>query len=167
MFEIFKAVVTNTISEGFGFKKLKALGCSSGVPGALDSCVVKLYCAGVATNAAPAVHPGIQTDEQTGSSTELETGYLVICWNDPINLMDYVTHVFQVVFGWERKKAERHMLEVHKLGKSVLARESLEKADSDINWLLSHCGKNRAQTPFAQDQRRELKVSQDFTVPFW
>src|SRR5690242_4789075 len=80
----------------------------AGAPGrrTLDSGVVKLYCAGMAANATPAVHPGIQTDEQTGSSTELETGYIVICWNDPINLMDYVTHVFQVVFGWERKKAE-------------------------------------------------------------
>ena len=103
--------------------------------GALDSGVVKLYCADVATTATPAVHPGIKTEEQTGSSTELETGYLVICWNDPINLMDYVTHVFQVVFGWERKKAERHMLEVHKLGKSVLARESLEKAEFYVHQL--------------------------------
>ena len=103
--------------------------------GALDSDVVKLYCADMAAAATPAVHPGIQTEEQTGSSTELETGYLVICWNDPINLMDYVTHVFQVVFGWERKKAERHMLEVHKLGKSVLARESLEKAEFYVHQL--------------------------------
>ncbi|HTL74073.1 MAG TPA: ATP-dependent Clp protease adaptor ClpS [bacterium] len=104
-------------------------------PGALDSCVVKPYFADMAAVATPAVHPGIQTEELTGSSTELETGYLVICWNDPINLMDYVTHVFQVVFGWERRKAERHMLEVHKLGKSVLARESLEKAEFYVHQL--------------------------------
>jgi ATP-dependent Clp protease adaptor protein ClpS len=86
-------------------------------------------------SAGPTVHPGITTEAQTGSSTDLEAGYIVICWNDPINLMDYVTHVFQVVFGWERKKAERHMLEVHKLGKSVLARDSLEKAEFYVHQL--------------------------------
>jgi ATP-dependent Clp protease adaptor protein ClpS len=42
--------------------------------------------------------------------------------------MQYVTHVFQTVFGWDRRKAERHMLEVHQQGRSVLIRESLEDA---------------------------------------
>ena len=121
--------VVNQLSGGL------LLALNDGVAATLDSHSAKLYLADVATNAAPAVHPGIQTEELTGSSTELETGYLVICWNDPINLMDYVTHVFQVVFGWERKKAERHMLEVHELGKSVLARESLEKAEFYVHQL--------------------------------
>lgn len=83
----------------------------------------------------PEVRPDIETEPQTGASDELEAGYLVICWNDPVNLMEYVTHVFQVVFGWQRQKAERHMLEVHKNGKSVLARESLEKAEFYVHQL--------------------------------
>lgn len=62
-------------------------------------------------------------------------GYLVICWNDPVNLMQYVTHVFQVVFGWEKRRAEKHMLEVHELGKSILVREGFEKAESYVHQL--------------------------------
>lgn len=85
--------------------------------------------------AVPEVLPDIKQDQQADSASEHEAGYLVICWDDPVNLMDYVTHVFQVVFGWERKKAEKHMLEVHQSGKSVLARESLEKAEFYVHQL--------------------------------
>lgn len=69
---------------------------------------------------------------------ELEPGYLVICWNDPVNLMNYVTHVFQVVFGWPKQKAEHHMLQVHEQGKSLLTRESLEKAEHYVHLLQSY-----------------------------
>jgi ATP-dependent Clp protease adaptor protein ClpS len=79
--------------------------------------------------------PEIEHEEKTGSKTSFEPGYLVICWDDPVNLMDYVTHVFQEVFGWERKRAEKHMLEVHNKGKSVLTRESLEKAEFYVHQL--------------------------------
>lgn len=81
----------------------------------------------------PEVTPDIA--QTTDTAPEHEHGYLVICWDDPVNLMEYVTHVFQTVFGWERKKAEKHMLEVHKNGKSVLARESLEKAEFYVHQL--------------------------------
>ena len=64
-----------------------------------------------------------------------EPGFLVICWNDPVNLMNYVTHVFQTVFGWERKRAEKHMVEVHELGRSVLIRENFEKAEFYVHQL--------------------------------
>jgi ATP-dependent Clp protease adaptor protein ClpS len=60
---------------------------------------------------------------------------LVICWNDPVNLMDYVTHVFQTVFGWPKAKAEKHMLQVHNAGKSLLARETFEKAEHYVHQL--------------------------------
>ena len=59
----------------------------------------------------------------------------VIVWNDPVNLMDYVTHVFQQVFGWQRQKAEFHMLQVHEQGKSLLTRESMEKAEHYVHQL--------------------------------
>lgn len=61
--------------------------------------------------------------------------YLVVCWNDPVNLMPYVTHVFRSVFGWDRVKAERHMREVHEKGKSVLVRERFEKAEFYVHQL--------------------------------
>ena len=89
----------------------------------------------MAETAIPEGHPGMvrETEEQT--NVEKEPGYLVICWNDPVNYMDYVTHVFQKVFGWDRKKAEFHMLQVHEQGKSVLIRESLEKAEHYVHEL--------------------------------
>ena len=89
----------------------------------------------MAETAEPLVLPDVGTQEESKSKDELEPGYLVICWDDPVNLMDYVTHVFQTVFGWPRPKAEFHMLQVHNQGKSVLTRESMEKAEHYVHQL--------------------------------
>jgi ATP-dependent Clp protease adaptor protein ClpS len=89
----------------------------------------------MAETATPEMLPGTIEVQETSSTSSLEPGYLVICWNDPVNYMDYVTHVFQKVFGWPRQKAEFHMLQVHQQGKSVLARESLEKAEHYVHQL--------------------------------
>jgi ATP-dependent Clp protease adaptor protein ClpS len=85
--------------------------------------------------ATPLVLPDTGQEEKTDSREDREPGFLVICWDDPVNLMPYVTHVFQTVFGWPRPKAEFHMLQVHEQGKSVLARESLEKAEHYVHQL--------------------------------
>jgi ATP-dependent Clp protease adaptor protein ClpS len=85
--------------------------------------------------AEPLVLPEIEIVPDSDPKDTREPGYVVICWDDPVNLMPYVTHVFQVVFGWPRAKAEHHMLEVHNHGKSVLARESLEKAEHYVHQL--------------------------------
>ncbi len=53
----------------------------------------------------------------------------VIVWNDPINLMSYVTYVFQKLFGYSLEVATRHMLEVHHQGKSIVASAEREKAE--------------------------------------
>ena len=82
---------------------------------------------------APVVMPDLEQD--TKSKSDLEPGYLVVCWNDPVNFMGYVTHVFQRVFGWQRQKAEFHMRQVHNEGRSVLAREGLEKAEFYVHQL--------------------------------
>jgi ATP-dependent Clp protease adaptor protein ClpS len=81
------------------------------------------------------VLPQTIQEKKSKPKDQLEPGYKVICWDDPVNLMDYVTHVFQVVFSWTKKKAEFHMLQVHKEGKSVLTRESLEKAEHYVHQL--------------------------------
>ena len=52
------------------------------------------------------------------SEAEHAPTFYVVCWNDPVNLMVYVTHVFMKVFGWNREKAQKHMMEVHEKGKS-------------------------------------------------
>ena len=47
--------------------------------------------------------------------------WVVIVWNDPINLMSYVTYVFQKLFGYSRDKATKLMLDVHQRGKAVVS----------------------------------------------
>jgi ATP-dependent Clp protease adaptor protein ClpS len=89
----------------------------------------------MAETATPEMLPGTVVEQQDKPKSSLEPGYLVICWNDPVNYMTYVTHVFQRVFGWPRQKAEFHMLQVHRQGKSVLVRESLEKAEHFVHQL--------------------------------
>lgn len=74
-------------------------------------------------------------EEGTQSADELAPTYFVICWNDPVNLMVYVTHVFMKLFSWDRQKAQKHMLEVHEQGKSVLVREGAEKAEFYVHEL--------------------------------
>jgi len=87
----------------------------------------------MAVTTKPRINPG--TGAKGKPKTEHEPGFLVVCWDDPVNLMQYVTHVFQVVFGWKKARAETHMLEVHNQGKSVLTRESLEKAEFYVHEL--------------------------------
>ena len=83
----------------------------------------------------PLVLPSKREQEKSETKDSLEPGYIVICWDDPVNLMDYVTHVFQMVFNWPKGKAEQHMLQVHNTGKSVLVRESMEKAEHYVHQL--------------------------------
>jgi ATP-dependent Clp protease adaptor protein ClpS len=83
----------------------------------------------------PLTIPRPTTGDETRSADDLAPTFFVICWNDPVNLMVYVTHVFMKVFGWNRQKAEKHMLEVHEKGKSVLVRDSAEKAEFYVHQL--------------------------------
>ena len=101
----------------------------------LDNQELVFYFGLMAETAIPELQPGTIQEAEDKPKSGLEPGYLVICWNDPVNFMDYVTHVFQQVFGWPRKKAEFHMLQVHEQGKSVLARESMEKAEHYVHQL--------------------------------
>ena len=62
---------------------------------------------------------------------EPDTPWLVIVWNDPINLMSYVTYVFQKLFGYSLEKATKLMLDVHHKGKAVVSSGSKEKSELD------------------------------------
>jgi ATP-dependent Clp protease adaptor protein ClpS len=77
-------------------------------------------------------------DTDIGEEVEADRPWLVIVWNDPINLMSYVTWVFQKLFNYPRAKAEKLMLEVHNLGKSVVSSGSREKAELDCYRLHAH-----------------------------
>ncbi|HLH46781.1 MAG TPA: ATP-dependent Clp protease adapter ClpS [Acidimicrobiales bacterium] len=62
----------------------------------------------------------------------------VIVWNDPINLMSYVTFVIQKLFGYSRQKAHRLMMDVHTKGKAVVSSGPREKAELDVFRLHEH-----------------------------
>jgi ATP-dependent Clp protease adaptor protein ClpS len=64
--------------------------------------------------------------------------WLVIVWNDPINLMSYVTWVFQKLFGYSHQKASKLMLDVHTKGKAVVSSGNREKAEFDTYRLHAH-----------------------------
>ncbi|MHB1430898.1 MAG: ATP-dependent Clp protease adapter ClpS [Streptosporangiaceae bacterium] len=72
-----------------------------------------------------------ETDEQTG----VDRPWLTIVWNDPVNLMDYVTYVFQRVFGYSKPKAEKLMLDVHQKGRAVVAAGARESMESNAETL--------------------------------
>ena len=62
---------------------------------------------------------------------EPDKPWLVIVWNDPVNLMSYVTYVLQKLFGYSLQKATKLMLDVHHKGKAVVSSGSKEKAELD------------------------------------
>jgi ATP-dependent Clp protease adaptor protein ClpS len=64
--------------------------------------------------------------------------WIVIVWNDPINLMSYVTLVFRKVFGYSTARATKLMLQVHNDGKAVVSSGTREKAEHDVARLHAH-----------------------------
>src|SRR3954447_7685887 len=74
-------------------------------------------------------------EKKTKSEEELDVPWQVIVHNDPVNLMTYVTMVFQRVFGYPREKAERHMLEVHQQGRSIVWTGVRERAELYVQQL--------------------------------
>ena len=64
--------------------------------------------------------------------------WLVIVWNDPINLMSFVTFVFQKLFGYSKEKASRLMLDVHHKGRAVVTSGPRERAELDVFRLHEH-----------------------------
>ena len=78
----------------------------------------------------------MSADPATGRATSvisrLDDAWITIVWNDPVNLMSYVTHVFESYFGWTRAKATRKMREVHETGRSVVSTGGREKMEVDV-----------------------------------
>ena len=75
---------------------------------------------------APAELARTEIDEDT----LLDRPWITLVWNDPVNLMSYVTYVFETYFGYPREKAEKLMLDVHQKGRAVVSngpREAMER----------------------------------------
>jgi len=80
-----------------------------------------------------------EVDRPVGDEVvEPDLPWIVIVWNDPVNLMSYVTWVFQKLFGYPRPKAEKLMMDVHTKGKAVVSSGSREKAELDVSRLHAH-----------------------------
>jgi ATP-dependent Clp protease adaptor protein ClpS len=77
-------------------------------------------------------------DTTTEEDVEPDRPWVVIVWNDPINLMSYVTLVFQKLFGYSLQKATKLMLQVHNEGKAVVSSGNREKAELDVARLHAH-----------------------------
>ena len=69
---------------------------------------------------------------------DIDRPWVVIVWNDPVNLMSYVTWVFQKLFGYSREKATRLMLDVHHKGKAVVSSGPREKSELEVFRLHEH-----------------------------
>ncbi|MBW3575089.1 MAG: ATP-dependent Clp protease adapter ClpS [Actinobacteria bacterium] len=87
---------------------------------------------------APAPAP-VEVDEPgTDEVVESDTPWIVLVWNDPINLMSYVTWVLQKLFGYSREKATALMLDVHHKGRAVVASGNRERCELDVFRLHEH-----------------------------
>jgi ATP-dependent Clp protease adaptor protein ClpS len=75
---------------------------------------------------------------EADEAVTLDMPWLTIVWNDPVNLMSYVTYVFQTYFGYPKKKAEKLMLDVHEKGKAVVSSGSREEMERDTEAMHSY-----------------------------
>ena len=79
-----------------------------------------------------------QVDTARDSRTRVGDAWVTIVWNDPVNLMSYVTRVFQEYFSLSRADAEARMREVHEHGRSVLSTGSREQMEVDVQAMHSY-----------------------------
>ena len=81
----------------------------------------------------------VETVDPAGETVPAEDRpWQVIVWNDPINLMSYVTFVLQKLFGYSKEKATKLMLDVHHKGRAIVSHGSREKAEMDVYRLHEH-----------------------------
>lgn len=83
---------------------------------------------------APVATPDVNVDE----SVSLDHPWKVVVWDDPVNLMTYVTFVFRKLFGLSKAKADQLMMQVHVEGRAVVSSGSKEKAELDVFRLHGH-----------------------------
>jgi len=81
----------------------------------------------------------VEVDDPVGDTlVDEERPWIVLVWNDPINLMAYVTFVFQKLFGYSLEKAESLMMDVHEKGRAVVSTGTKERAELDVFRLHEH-----------------------------
>ncbi|MGB7981887.1 MAG: ATP-dependent Clp protease adapter ClpS [Candidatus Nanopelagicales bacterium] len=75
---------------------------------------------------------------EVAERAEVETPWVTIVWNDPVNLMSYVTYVFMTYFGYARTKAEKLMMDVHQEGRATVSAGSREQMERDVTAMHSY-----------------------------
>jgi ATP-dependent Clp protease adaptor protein ClpS len=80
----------------------------------------------------PVASEQTQVDPQGVEVTSEDKPWRTVVWNDPVNLMSYVTYVFQKLFGYSRDHATKLMLDVHHKGKAIVSSGSKEKVETDV-----------------------------------
>ncbi|GAA3203198.1 ATP-dependent Clp protease adapter ClpS [Dactylosporangium cerinum] len=88
--------------------------------------------------AAPQVVPIEETRLEADEVPETDRPWVTVVWNDPVNLMSYVTWVLQKLFGFSKEKAERLMLDVHHKGKAIVSSGPREKMEYDASRLQAY-----------------------------
>src|SRR5436190_23768469 len=82
--------------------------------------------------ALPRSAPTQQVEQNPDDTAEPDKPWQTIVWNDPVNLMSYVTYVFQKLFGYTRDKATKLMLDVHHKGKAIVSSGDKDKVEADV-----------------------------------
>lgn len=96
------------------------------VPNAIDSSRVV---------AGPMASPELDQEFQLDVATSENLPWMCIVWDDPVNLMSYVSYVFQTVLGYDKKRAQELMMQVHTEGKAVVSTGERDKIEGDVKKL--------------------------------
>ncbi|HEY7053861.1 MAG TPA: ATP-dependent Clp protease adapter ClpS [Mycobacterium sp.] len=81
------------------------------------------------------VRPGTREEVDADVVDSADLPWVTIVWDDPVNLMTYVTYVFQKLFGYSEPHATKLMMQVHNEGKAVVSAGSREKMETDVSKL--------------------------------
>ena len=92
----------------------------------------------VMTTAVMTTAPVEIEDPTVEGASSTDKPWIVVVWNDPVNLMSYVVFVLQKLFGHSREKATKLMLQVHHEGKAMVSDGTREKCEADVARLHAH-----------------------------
>ena len=77
-------------------------------------------------------------DVRVHEDERLADAWITLVWNDPVNLMSYVTYVFMTYFGYSKEKAQKLMSDVHNEGRAVVSAGTREEMERDVTAMHSY-----------------------------
>ncbi len=87
------------------------------------------------TASSPMATPDLEEDLQLDLATSENLPWMCIVWDDPVNLMSYVTYVFHTVLGYDKQRAQELMMQVHTEGKAAVSSGERDKVEADVKKL--------------------------------